>query len=238
MICDRCGTAVNPAVAICPKCGKVLKSEVINSEGEKNNAIEGKKKIDSKVIIVIVIALAFVVLLLVSNSMDKKKEETTKKNETSVQTKVISKVNYYGFSFDIDDDVKYTITDKLYVYTDDFYASIGVLDADFSSLVSNKDSLSGVLVSQGYDMSQADVSLRTYGKRQYIVLSNILLAGQNYDAIYTSKYDKVVGAMIEDASGKEVTGKQKEKVANVINTAKSVQTSLINNELNLPMLNN
>ncbi len=237
MICDRCGTAVNPAVAICPKCGKVLKSEVISAGNDNNNG-EEKKKINPKVIVTIVAGILFVVLLLASNLVDKKKEEQTQKEETSVQTKVISKVNYYGFSFDIDEAIKYTITDKLYIYTDDFYASIGVLDADFSSVVANKDSLSGVLIKQGYDMSQADISLRTYGKRQYIVLSNILLAGQNYDAIYTSKYDKVVGAMIVDASGKEVTGKEKEKVADVINTAKSVQTASLNNELNLPMLNN
>ncbi len=237
MICDRCGTSVNPGVAICPKCGKILKSEVINMGDGKNNG-DGKKKIEPKIIVAIVVVVLFVILLLISNSINNKKEEEAQKEEASVQTKVISKVNYYGFSFDIDEDVKYTVTDKLYVYTDDFYASIGVLDTDFSDVVSNKDSLSAILIKQGYDMSQSDISLRTYGKKQYLVLSNILLAGQNYDAIYTNKNDKVIGAMIEDASGKEVTGKQKEIVANVINKSEAVQTADISNELGLPMLNN
>ncbi len=234
MKCDVCGTEVNAAVGICPKCGKVLKSETINN----NNNNEEKKSLNPKIIFIIVIAIALLLLLLLSNYLNNKSKEESLANCDDVQTEIISKVNYYGFSFDVEEDVKYTVTDKLYVYTDDFYASIGVLDEDFSSAVANKDSLSGILIKQGYDMSQADVSLRTYGKRQYIVISNILFEGQNYDAIYTNKYGKVIGAMIIDSKGNEVTGKEKETVAAVINTASSVQTASIDNILDLPNLSN
>ena len=198
MNCVRCGSPVDSGDKFCKSCGAPVgtvnqpnvgvQSGSVNTLNNMNNAQptygysgarnqnNGTNPILVGIIAVLVVGIIVALVILVPklNNNDSNNTKTSTPDSGNTVAPVAStgtKVEYSGYTFNIPDDVKYSLSDG-YLYVADYgvtwAAKMAVINGDFNTLDQNKSLLKSELEANGYKIGT--VETKTYAGLKILTL--------------------------------------------------------------------